>query len=89
MSEYNAPPTDPRWRHAHDTAEALRGALRMLGLPESELTTLSLRADATGAPLVTLPPLRPESAETVLSGLGPSVGPQGPRLVHALQHPAP
>jgi hypothetical protein len=81
MTQFNHQPTDdPRWQHAHHVAEALREALTTIGLPPSELVPLTLQADGTGAPLVRVPLLRPESAERVLTGLGPSLGPQGAHL---------
>lgn len=68
------------WRHAHETAHALRQALLQLGIPETELNTLTARSDTAGNPGVYVPHLSTSSAERLLAGIGPSLGPDGAHL---------
>jgi hypothetical protein len=81
MAEATAPTStrDP-WRKAHDTAHAIREALQQLGIPETVLTTLTARQDATGTHRVVIPPLPLADAERLLVALGPSLGPHGAHL---------
>ncbi|MFI1091010.1 hypothetical protein [Streptomyces sp. NPDC020917] len=66
---------DP-WREAHESARALHDALLALGIPDTVLTPLSARQDATGAHRVVVPPLPIADARRLLTALGPALGPQ-------------
>ncbi|MBY8882817.1 hypothetical protein [Actinacidiphila acidipaludis] len=81
MAEATAPTSahDP-WRDAHDTARAVREALQQLGIPETVLTPLTARQDATGAHRVVIPPLPLADAARLLTALGPALGPHGAHL---------
>lgn len=75
-----------RWHDAHATARALHDALLMLGIPETELVTMTARDDPAGQPAVHIPRLTPASARLLLTALGPALGPPRARPT---PHPTP
>lgn len=81
-----------RWDVAHDTARRVREALLEIGIPEAELDLLTARASISGPARVILPPLSLDSAERLLTALGPFLGPQYGRSrgvpFCAVDHPA-
>ncbi|NUP46149.1 MAG: hypothetical protein HOW97_02370 [Catenulispora sp.] len=65
----------PDWQRGHETARLLHDALLQVGVPETELTTLTARPDESGRPRVHVPRLSVESAERILAALAPYLGP--------------
>jgi hypothetical protein len=63
------------WRRAHETARTLHDALAALGIPETELGTLTARGGQDSHLRVHIPPLTVESAGLLLTALGPALGP--------------
>lgn len=78
---------DGRWRRSHETAHTVRDMLLAIGIPVSELNALTARRDSSDTDRVVIPPLTLDSAERLISALGPAVGPQGAHL--ARHRPAP
>lgn len=75
-----------RWHDAHTAARDLHDALLALGIPETELVTMTARDDAAGRPAVHIPRLTPASARLLLTALGPALG---PRRTRPASRPAP
>jgi len=65
----------PDWQRGHTAARVLHDALLELGIPETELTTLTARPDESGHPRVHVPRLSPASAELIVRALAPYLGP--------------
>lgn len=82
MPDSTTPPprTCNPWQRAHDDAHALHDALRQIGIPETVLSPLTARQDASGVHRVVIPPLPLADAERLLAALGPSLGPHGAHL---------
>jgi hypothetical protein len=69
-------------------ARILHDALEHIGIPETELTTLTSRDDSVGRPRVHVPSLSIESAESLVRAMGPTLGPEFVQRLNALG-PAP
>ena len=65
----------PDWQRGHTAARELHDALLEIDIPETELTTLTARPDESGHPRIHVPRLSPQSAELILTALGPYLGP--------------
>lgn len=65
----------PDWQRGHTAARLLHDALLEIGIPETELTTLTARADESGHPRIHIPRLSPASAELLVTALAPYLGP--------------
>lgn len=63
------------WRQAHEAARLLHDALAAIGVPETELQTLTARDNAMHGLRIVVPPLTPGSAELVVRALLPNLGP--------------
>lgn len=64
------------WRLGHEAARDLHDALLAVGIPESELTAVTARSDASGTVRVVVPPLSVGSTRLMLAALGPYLGPR-------------
>jgi hypothetical protein len=63
------------WRQAHEAARTLHDALAAIGVPETELQTLTARDTATHGLRIAIPPLTLDSADLLVRALLPNLGP--------------
>lgn len=59
----------PDWQHGHVVARRLHDALLAVGVPETELVTLTARADESGHLRVHMPRLTVAAADLVAAAL--------------------
>jgi hypothetical protein len=63
------------WRRAHEAARTLHDALAAVGIPETELQTLTARDTAAHGLRIVVPPITLDSADALVRALLPNLGP--------------